>query len=101
MVVEQVRRIIGATPVAGIIGALSAMRDRPDSRDLLAGLRDIPTLVIGGEQDELMAPSATKEMAEAIPGAQLRIVPGAGHLPSLEQPRLTTQAITEFLEKLG
>jgi len=36
-------------------------------------------------------------MADAIPGAGLAIIPGAGHLPPIEQPRATTEALESFL----
>jgi pimeloyl-ACP methyl ester carboxylesterase len=54
--VERVRQMILRTPVAGIIGALAAMRDRPDSESLLPTLGDIPTLVVVGEADTVTPP---------------------------------------------
>ena len=45
-----------------------------------------PTLVIWGEADRIVTPDYGKEYAAAIPGATLRVVPAAGHLPQLENP---------------
>ena len=45
---RQVERVIVATPIPGIVGALAAMRDRPDSTSLLESL-DLPALIIVGE----------------------------------------------------
>jgi 3-oxoadipate enol-lactonase len=100
-VVERVRRLMAETPVAGMIGALAAMRDREGSESLLAGLSGIPTLVLVGEADSVTPPDQARALAEAIPGAQLAIIPGAGHLPPVEQPEATTRSLREFLAGIG
>ena len=66
--VERVREMMAATPVAGMVGALGAMRDRPDSTPLLAELAGVPTLVIVGEEDGVTPPALARAMADAIPG---------------------------------
>ena len=98
--VERVRAMMAATPVAGIVGALGAMRDRSDSTPLLAGLDGLPTLVLVGDEDEVTPPAQAKAMAEAIPGASLVVIRSAGHLAPLERPVETTDAITAFLAGL-
>ena len=65
---------MAATPVAGIVGALAAMRDRHDSTDLLPTLASFPTLVIVGEEDRSRRPTG-RRMAAAIPGARLVVIP--------------------------
>jgi 3-oxoadipate enol-lactonase len=99
-VAERVRALMAATPVAGLVGALGAMRDRAGSESLLPTLAGIPTLVMVGAADILTPPEQARAMAEAIPGAQLVIVPGAGHLPPVEQPAATTENLREFLRSL-
>ncbi len=84
--VERVRAMMAATPVAGMVGALGAMRDRPDSTPLLAELGDVPTLVIVGDEDEVTPAAQARAMADAIPGASLVIIRSAGHIPPLERP---------------
>jgi pimeloyl-ACP methyl ester carboxylesterase len=98
---ERIRRIMAATPVAGIVGALSAMRDRHDSTGLLPTLAGLPTLVMVGEDDTVTPPDSARRMAAAIPGARLVVVPGAAHVPPVEQPAETTTAIREFLRIVG
>jgi pimeloyl-ACP methyl ester carboxylesterase len=100
-VVERMRKMIEATPVAGIVGALTAMRDRVDSTPLLPSLKDLPTLVVTGEQDALISPEAAQRMAEAIPGARLATIAGAGHLPPVEQPEATAGVLADFLKGLA
>jgi 3-oxoadipate enol-lactonase len=98
--VERVRAMMAATPVAGIVGALGAMRERPDSTPLLPGMAGLPTLVIAGDEDELAPPAQARAMADAIPGASLVVIRSAGHLPTLERPTETTDAILGFLAGL-
>lgn len=98
--VERVRQMMAATPVAGITGAIGALKDRPDSTQLLTELSEMPTLVIVGEQDQITPPDKVKAMAAAIPGSRFELVKGAGHLPTLERPDATTALLGEFLAGL-
>jgi 3-oxoadipate enol-lactonase len=99
--VDRVWRLMAATPVPGIIGALSAMRDRPDSTALLPALGDIPTLVLVGAEDRITPPDGARVMADRIPGAHLVVVPGAGHLTPLEAPEATTTEVRRFLARIA
>ena len=98
---NRVRALMAATPVAGIVGALGALRDRPDSTELLGTLAGVPTLVVVGEDDALTPPAQARAMADAIPGARLSVIPGAGHLPPVERPAATSQVLLEFLRSLA
>ncbi len=66
----------------------------------LAQLRAIRarTLVCAGEHD-LVRPEHTQQLAAAIPGARLWIVPGATHGAILERPALVNRTVLEFLER--
>ena len=99
-IVAGVREVMAATPVPGILGALSAMRDRPDSTPVLASLAGLPTLVVVGEADQITPPAVGRAMAAAIPGGRLALIPDAGHLPPVEQPGATTRVLAEFLRQL-
>lgn len=74
-----------------------AIMSRPDSRPGLAAIA-CPTLVLAGEADQLTPPELAEEMAGAIPGAVLAIVPGAGHASTLEQPDAVTRALAGWLD---
>ena len=54
-----------------------------DTPDRLPGIT-APTLVIAGEQDLLTPPWHGRQVAAAIPGATLTIMPGLGHFPMSE-----------------
>jgi pimeloyl-ACP methyl ester carboxylesterase len=96
----EVRAMMLAAPVAGIVGALVAMRDRPDSTDLLPTLASLPTLVVVGEEDALTPPSDAESIAAGVPGARLAVIPMAGHLSPLEQPQAFNRHLGMFLEGL-
>ena len=71
------------------------LTSRHDRLDELAQLH-VPTLVIVGDEDRLMlAPS--HRLAEAIPGAQLVVVPDAAHSPQFENPEPWWDAVSAFL----
>jgi pimeloyl-ACP methyl ester carboxylesterase len=97
--VEAVRARALRIPVAGIVGALVAMRDRPDSTSLLPTI-DVPTLVIGGVEDEITPPAGLRALAARIPGASFVEVARAGHLAPLEQPDQVNARLEEFLSRL-
>ena len=70
----------------------------PD-RGLARRLRLIraPTLVVWGAEDQLIDPRYGAEFRDRIPGAQLIMIPNAGHLPMLEQPAAFLEAVEPFL----
>jgi 3-oxoadipate enol-lactonase len=96
-VVQQVRDMITHTPVAGIVGALMAMKERPDSTELLKTI-DIRTLVVVGQEDAITPPAVARSMADAIPSAAMTTIAGAGHTAPLEAPTAVSRVIAEFLE---
>jgi len=74
-----------------------AIMSRPDSRPGLAAIR-CPTLVLVGDSDEATPPELSREMAAAIRGARLVVVPDCGHLSTLERPQVVTRALVEWLQ---
>jgi 3-oxoadipate enol-lactonase len=95
----RVRGLIQSSPPEAIVAALHAMLTRSDATPLLPSIA-VPTLVIVGSDDALTPPALSATMAERIPGAELVIVPDAGHLASLEQPGLFNAALVRFLHRL-
>lgn len=83
--------------VEGVVGALMALRDRPDSTPTLATI-SVPTLIITGSEDTLIPPEESELMRDAIRGARLVTIPGAAHLSNYEQPEAFNQAVREFLK---
>lgn len=74
----------------------TAIMSRPDSRPTLAWIK-CPTLVLTGDEDNTIPNSLSKEMADGIPGARLTILAHCGHLPQVEQPQATADALVEWM----
>ena len=115
MAPRAVASMLGAEPDPGALPtAVAAMAEVPEAAyratmaclttfDRRAGLAKIavPTLLVAGEVDPL-APARTMErMAEAIRGARLVVVPGAGHLVHLERPAAFNAEVRGFVEALA
>ncbi len=77
----------------GVLRQFAAIIGTGDWSARLADL-DVPTLVIHGDADPLVRPSWGKRTAEAIPGAELLLVPGMGHdLPEGVWPVVTDAVV--------
>ena len=74
-----------------------AIMTRVDSRPSLAAIK-CPTLVLVGDSDEATPPDLAREMAVAIPGAQLAVVPACGHLSTIERPQAVNKALVELMQ---
>lgn len=99
LVESEVERRLAHDPL-GYELAVSAVIDRsPIELGNLAAL-DVSTLVVVGELDVLTPPEHAEELAAAIPGAELAIVPSAGHHTPVEQPDLVTSLIEGRLASL-
>ncbi len=73
-----------------------ALRDRPDRQEVLRGVQ-VPTLILCGREDRLCPIARHELMRDLIPDSRLEIIEGAGHLPVLEQPQRTNEAISTWL----
>ncbi len=80
----------------GVVAALAMIGGRPDSTGLLASIT-VPALVIGGTGDAMVSLEETRALAQAIPGAVVRVLEGTGHLPNIEQPQRVSALLAEFL----
>ena len=74
-----------------------ALQRRPDAQRSLQKLR-VPTMVMCGAHDGLTPPKRHENMAALIPGAELVILPEAGHLPTVEVPQQVNIGLRAWLE---
>ena len=81
-----------------IIRQVRSMQRRRDQQAVLRRCK-VPALVLCGEHDGLTPVKRHSFMADLIPYADLKVIEGAGHLPTLEQPGETTQALLEWLKQ--
>jgi 3-oxoadipate enol-lactonase len=84
---------------AGLNLACRAVFDRGDVTGRLAEIK-APTLVICGEEDTATPPDRARELADAIEGAELVMIPEAGHHTPIENPPPVTEALEAFLARL-
>lgn len=94
--VEWLRELVEQTDPRGAAWAQRAMARRPDSFDTLRQVQ-VPTLVVVGEEDALSPPSDAEEMVAAIPGAQIAVLPGAGHVSAVERPDDFNNVVGDFV----
>ena len=57
----------------------------------------MPTLCIAGELDKSSPPHIVKKIADAVPGARFKVIPGAPHMLLIEQPEAVAEVIEDFL----
>jgi 3-oxoadipate enol-lactonase len=98
---KQLRGMMEHTSLNGIVGALEAMRDRPDSAPLLRKLAGVPTLLLIGERDARTPRASMQAMADQIPGARFYVIPDAGHAAPFENPAAVISRLGEFLDGLS
>ena len=95
-IVEAVVTMGSAQSPRAVADALSALRDREDARPWLTSIH-VPTLILVGSEDQITPPEMAAGMENAIRGAWLVHIKGAGHLSNLEQPEAFNQALLTFL----
>lgn len=85
-----------AEPEAAI--ALRRLGGDIDLRPRLGEIR-VPTLVLHGSRDAIVPLASAQALAGAIGGAELQVLDGAGHVPTLTRPAQVAQAMAEFLRR--
>ena len=81
-----------------IIRQIRALQRRRDYQSVLRRCK-VPALVLCGAHDGLTPVKRHSFMADLIPYAQLEVIEGAGHLPTLEAPDPTTKALQAWLRE--
>ncbi len=75
-----------------------ALNTRRDYRPLLADIR-CPTLVLCGEEDRICPAFLHEKLAQSITGSNLSIIPGSGHMVTLEAPEEASSALLAWLAR--
>lgn len=89
----RMARVVG---YAGFVRQTEAIIARPDSRPGLEAIA-VPTLVVVGDFDPLTPPERAREIADAIPGARLVVIPECGHSSTTERPEAVSAALIEWI----
>lgn len=82
---------------AAFIRQSIALRDRVDQKNTLGSYKR-PALVLCGRHDVLCPLERHELMHTLLENSKLEIIEDAGHLPTLEQPKITTMALASWLE---
>ena len=98
-VVRFIRHIINNANQDGVIGVLAGMAERPDSIEFLSGI-DLPVWIVAGQEDQLISVETNRKMAREIGNAKLIEIPKAGHLPMLDKPAQTADALMSLIKSI-
>lgn len=77
---------------AAYVGALKAMAERMDSTPMLSSFQ-FPVVLVHGDADALIPIDRAREVKASLPEAYLVEVRGAGHMPMMETPEKTAEAL--------
>jgi len=97
--VENVLRYVAESPYRQEPDAFARQVDAALNHDVRARLPDLraPALIVVGERDALAPPSLARELAVAIPGARLEVMPDAPHSLNLERQIEFNRLVRAFL----
>jgi len=94
--VQAVVDMVGRMSAPIYAGKTRALLARPDATDVLQRIA-CPTMIICGMEDGWSPPERHQQMAALVPGAQLRLIGGAGHMVMMEAPGAVLGALQEWL----
>jgi pimeloyl-ACP methyl ester carboxylesterase len=97
--VADARKMIMMMSPADISQVQKGMAERPDSVLTLKTV-NVPSLVIVGEEDVLSPVADAELMRQTIPGAQMRVIPRAGHYAVFEQSEALGTLLRQFLDSM-
>jgi pimeloyl-ACP methyl ester carboxylesterase len=100
--VEEVERLLydnaGVVHPVGYRAMLRAMGEA-DLRDVLGKIR-VPTLLLYGENDQRSSLAIAREFQSRVPGSELVLIPGAGHICHMEAPAEFNTNVRRFLRSV-
>lgn len=97
-VLERAHEIAAEQDPEGLVRAIEAIRDRPDSTEAVTS--GIPLLVVAGDRDLLIPVEVGRALVEASANGRLEVLEGCGHVPSIERPAEFNGILTSFLTAL-
>ena len=96
-VLDRLARVFVGNDLAAYASTCRMLGDA-DLRSVLSAI-DAPVAVVVGEDDYATPPSMAKELAAAVTGATLTVLPRARHLTPLERPTEVAEAIVDVLHR--
>jgi len=92
----DLKQLILRQPPEGVAGALRAMADRPASTDILSTF-DFSVAIIHGLTDKIMPIERARDVRAAVKKGYLVEIEGVGHMPMMEAPQVTAEALKTLL----
>jgi pimeloyl-ACP methyl ester carboxylesterase len=91
---EDARMLLRGAAQARQMAAATRAVVAADLRQAIGGLR-LPLTVIWGERDAVVPATDAAGLAQLVPGAEVRLLEGSGHMPMLEAPAAFAEALAE------
>ncbi len=91
------RQMAADTGAETFLAQQRAIMAREDSRPSLGEIA-VPTLLVWGAEDGITSRAHQDEMLSLIPGSRLEVVPGAGHLVTIEAPEVVVPLLSAFVD---
>ena len=95
----MLRGVAAASSPEAVMAALAALAARPDAIPGLSKIK-VPAAVLVGSQDKITPLPLAEAMRSRIPGAELHIIPDAGHFSNAENPSAFNDRLVSFLKRL-
>lgn len=93
------RQVLHEDPVSIAFAMKGILLGRQDLHPTMRRIRDVPILVIAGEEDRVFDLAQSKSLATSIADSDFVLLPKTGHLAARENPRAVNAAIDTFLKK--
>ena len=97
--VQQVAAVMARANPQGVAAALRGMAERPSSVTTLLDAR-VPMVMVAGAKDQLIPRDVLRRVADQLPPLPIRKIAQAGHMPMVEAPEETSEALVTFLQTL-
>jgi pimeloyl-ACP methyl ester carboxylesterase len=94
--VDYLDEMISSTPV-DVIAEFAPTLFAHDQMAALPALSEIPTVVVVGEADQMTPPPRSMAISQALPRAELVVIPGAGHMAIMEANEVVNDALRRML----
>ena len=96
VLIGEIRAMILRNSVEDFLGQMQALLHRQDRTSILATIRQ-KVLLVAGEADGHSPPEQHEHMAQLIPRSRLEIIPGAGHMVTMEKPGEVSTILLDWL----
>ena len=93
-------RVVAEDPKSVAFAMKGIVLGRVNRHDLLAQIRDVPVLVLAGEEDAQFPAELGRDLARSIAGSRFAVLPATGHLAARESPDLVNTEIDAFIAHL-